>query len=59
MKRSLPPTALVLTLAVSAQAHAHPGHGLPEPSHWHASDVLGFVAVVAVVAGLLWWRNRK
>jgi hypothetical protein len=55
MKRSW----LLLVSMSTSLAQAHPGHGMPEPAHWHASDVLGFVAVVAVVAGLLWWRNRK
>ncbi len=49
----------VLGSLLSPLAWAHPGHGMPEPAHWHASDVLGFVAAAVAVAGLLWWRNRK
>jgi hypothetical protein len=42
-----------------ALAQAHPGHGLPGPSHWHASDVLSFLAGVAATAALALWFNRK
>ena len=40
-------------------ALAHEGHGLHALSHWHASDALGFVAVVAVVAAAWSYINRK
>jgi hypothetical protein len=49
-------TALGLT---PFAALAHEGHGLPGASHWHASDALGFVVVLAVAAGLVWWSRRK
>jgi len=39
-------------------AAAHEGHGLANP-HWHASDLLGPLLLVAVAAGALWWRGRK
>jgi Co/Zn/Cd efflux system component len=49
---------IVLSAAsVSQWAQAHDGHGL-EGSHWHASDTLGFVAVLVVVAAV-WWTRRK
>lgn len=50
---------LPLALALgSMSAWAHEGHGLPG-SHWHATDVWGFVVGALVVAGLAaWWRNR-
>jgi hypothetical protein len=52
-------TTLPLLLAAQL-ALAHEGHGLPGPSHWHASDTWGFVvAAVAVAAAALWWRGRK
>ncbi|MDO8767965.1 MAG: hypothetical protein Q7K57_04535 [Burkholderiaceae bacterium] len=35
---------------------AHDGHGL-EGSHWHASDVVGF-AILAAVIGLTVWFSR-
>jgi len=47
--------ALLTTLA----AHAHPGHDMPGASHWHATDVLGYVLVAAVAAGAAWWIRRK
>ncbi len=40
-------------------AHAHEGHGLPGASHWHATDVVGLLAVVAVAAGAWLWIRRK
>ena len=55
MRRILP----LLALAAAQVAQAHEGHGLPGSSHWHASDVLGFVLIAAVAAGIAWWRRRK
>jgi hypothetical protein len=40
-----------------ALASAHEGHGLPG-LHWHATDVLGFVAVAALI-GVAIWTSRK
>jgi hypothetical protein len=40
-------------------AQAHDGHGFQMLSHWHASDALGFLAVVAVVAAAWSYFNRK
>jgi len=47
----------VLSALSAVPAFAHEGHGLPGPSHWHASDALLLLAA-AVVAGL-WWARRK
>jgi hypothetical protein len=38
---------------------AHEGHGLPGAAHWHATDALGFMLVLAVAAGIVWWSRRK
>ena len=38
-------------------AFAHEGHGLPSV-HWHATDVLGFVAVGGAIAAAI-WLSRK
>ncbi len=41
-------------------AHSHEGHGIDGASHYHATDVWGFVAL-AVVAAVIWWftgRNK-
>ena len=46
----------VSALASSAAAMAHDGHGL-FGSHWHATDVLGFIAVAAVAYAI--WASRK
>lgn len=43
--------------ATAANVFAHEGHGMGA-SHWHASDVLGFVVVIALAAVVL-WRSRK
>ncbi len=40
-------------------AQAHEGHGLPGATHWHATDVAGLVAIVALAAGAAWWIRRK
>ena len=37
---------------------AHDGHGLGD-THWHATDVLGFVAVALLAAAAVWWSGRK
>jgi hypothetical protein len=53
-------TKSLLTTALASSAlaaHAHEGHGL-FGSHWHATDALGFVAVVALV-GVAIWMSRK
>ena len=54
-------TTLILTTGLLAvqTAHAHEGHGLPGISHWHSTDVLGFVVVAALIAGVIWFKGRK
>ena len=54
-------TTLILTAGLLAvqTAHAHEGHGLPGISHWHSTDVLGFVVVAALFAGVIWFKGRK
>ncbi len=54
-------TTLILTAGLLAvqTAHAHEGHGLPGISHWHSTDVLGFVGVAALIAGVIWFKGRK
>ena len=55
--RTLP---LLLTSAMaSLPALAHEGHGMPGFAHWHASDVLGFVAVVGALAAVIWFKGGK
>ncbi len=50
-------TALAILTALSPLlAHAHEGHGLGG-THWHATDVLGFVVVV--IAAVAIWAGRK
>ena len=54
----LAPKLLLVTLInLSATAtFAHNGHGLVG-THWHATDVLGFVAA-ALVVGVAVWLSR-
>ncbi len=43
--------------ALAASAFAHEGHGIPGPSHWHATDTFGLVAAVLAVAIGLWFTR--
>jgi hypothetical protein len=52
MKNFKTPPALAL-LSASSLAFAHDDHGL-QGSHWHATDVWGFVALGAAIAVALW-----
>ena len=45
------------TSLLALPAFAHDGHGLLG-SHWHATDVLGFVAAGAVVGLMVWFSGR-
>ena len=54
-------TARFCTTAASALlatgALAHEGHGMEGASHWHITDIWGFVAL-AVMAGVTLWISR-
>ncbi len=50
--------SFVTVIAVSPVL-AHDGHGMGGSTHWHATDVWGFVAVAAMVAVAVWWARRK
>ena len=49
--------AALSTLLIALPALAHDGHGL-FGSHWHATDVMGFLAAGGVVALLVWLSGR-
>jgi hypothetical protein len=59
-------SVLYATLSIAAYAastgatavFAHDGHGLGGGSHWHATDVWGFV-VVGALSALAVWIARK
>ena len=53
-------TPLMAAIAVFAPTAvlAHDGHGL-FGSHWHATDVLGFVAVLVIALAASLWSKRK
>ena len=45
--------AALTLLSTSGLALAHDDHG-PQGSHWHATDVWGFVALGAAIVAALW-----
>ena len=54
-------TTLIAAYAASTGASAvfaHDGHGLGGGTHWHATDVWGFV-VVGALSALAVWTARK
>ncbi|MDP3082152.1 MAG: hypothetical protein Q8N44_00460 [Rubrivivax sp.] len=59
MTRTMKSTSLIGLLLTTGAAHAHDGHGLAAASHWHATDLFGFLAVLAVVGVALWWTRRR
>jgi hypothetical protein len=44
-------------LLITLPAFAHDGHGMLG-GHWHATDVMGFVAAGGAAALLLWFSGR-
>lgn len=46
-----------LTASLSQAALAHGGHGA-SGMHWHATDVLGFVTIGALVAMVIWHLRK-
>jgi hypothetical protein len=61
MKKLAPlqPLAALALLSASSLAFAHDNHGL-HGSHWHATDVWGFVALGGAIAMAIWLsRNGK
>jgi len=53
-------TTLIATYTLSTGAStvfAHDGHGLAG-SHWHSTDVLGFVALGCLAALAVWLSRR-
>ncbi|WP_168708637.1 hypothetical protein [Hydrogenophaga sp. PAMC20947] len=49
--------AAISASLLALPALAHDGHGLLG-SHWHPTDVLGFVAAGGAVALLVWFSGR-
>lgn len=49
--------ALALSMGSTA-SFAHEGHGL-FGSHWHATDVWGFVILAGIVGAALWFGRGK
>jgi hypothetical protein len=59
MKQIRPLTLLLASMSAALPAWAHEGHGMPGFAHWHASDVLGFVAIAAVIGAVIWFKGGK
>ena len=53
MKKLLSLFAVLPTLVL-----AHEGHGMAGASHYHATDVWGFVIALAV-GTVMWWMGRN
>ncbi len=49
--------ALALSMGSTA-GFAHEGHGF-SASHWHATDVWGFVTLAGIVGAALWFSRGK
>lgn len=49
--------ATALLPLVSTALHAHPGHGMTAESHWHASDLWGFLLLGAAVLAAIWFSR--
>ena len=52
-------TSIALGLLTASAAHAHEGHGMPGLTHWHSTDVWGFIALAGMVAVVIWMKGRK
>jgi uncharacterized membrane protein len=51
--------AALPAVVLATTAHAHEGHGLASPSHWHATDVIGFAVVAVAIAAVLWSQRGQ
>jgi ABC-type transport system involved in multi-copper enzyme maturation permease subunit len=49
----------VLVFSFLNIAFAHDGHGQITSSHWHSTDVFGFVAIALVLAFVYFKRGDK
>ena len=47
-----------LPMFINLSAFAHDGHGLGGITHWHATDVLGFVVAAALVAVAVYFGKK-
>ena len=50
--------SLLSLLFLLSTAHAHEGHGLEGSSHYHATDVWGFVVMHFLMAVVWWFTGR-
>ena len=48
---------VMLASAIGTAGLAHDGHGLGS-THWHATDVLGFVVAAALVAAAVYFGKK-
>ena len=50
--------AAIATITASSFALAHPGHGMEDVAHWHATDAAVYIAL-ALAVGAAVWLGRK
>ena len=50
--------SLFALLACTVPTWAHEGHGMDDASHYHATDVWGFVVMAALMAVVWWFTGR-
>ena len=58
MKQLRPLTLLLASSSAALPAWAHEGHGLAGAAHWHGTDVLGFIGVLALAAAV-WFKGGE
>ena len=59
IKNALKMIATVAVTTGASTAFSHDGHGMTD-THWHATDVWGFVTVGGMIALAIWLsRNGK
>jgi len=58
MRRALATPLAAAAGLLSQCAQAHPGHGIPTESHWHATDLGLLLAAVIACAAYLFTRGK-
>ena len=56
--KPLPRLPALLGSAMCLPVWAHEGHGLEGASHYHATDVWGFVVMAALLVVVWWFTGR-
>ena len=51
-------SSLILFSIWALPSFAHEGHGMDGVSHYHATDVWGFVILICLM-GIVWWFTGR